>query len=499
MLWLRWAIWPVLFLPALWWLWHALHAPPPAQTLDNGARLEWVDCWFDRPLWRPVWCGRFHTAPEPGAGAAVFELPVVYLPARLWERAGPPVQYVAGGPGGAAWLGADDIEYWLDWSAQVGWRGGMVLYDQRGVGLSRPALDCPELHAARRALLPLPLPMEESYRRVQAATMACHERLLAEGVDLGRFTTRHNARDAIDLMRAMGLDQWDLYGVSYGSRVALEMMRLAPEHLRAVVLDSVYPPEVNAELSDAWLLHRALALYTRICELAEQCSDSPEAMAAELEEAMQRVERELIRLSVREPGDGRDLAVVYDRQDFAWLLFEAMYQWDAIPRLPGSVRAVAEGRLDSHLRGLIQDSVSTLLDDSISDPVATSVDCHDAGPVSREAAEAQLRLYPDVAGYKALDWDYHACRFWASDHADEVFRSPVTARVPTLLLAGEFDPVTPPEWAELAADSLESASVFVFPAIGHGVLDSHMCATALISAFFEDPDSPRPPECLDRL
>jgi pimeloyl-ACP methyl ester carboxylesterase len=499
MLWLRWAIWPVLFLPALWWLWHALHAPPPAQTLENGARLEWVDCWFDRPLWRPVWCGRFHTAPEPGADPAVFELPVVYLPSSLWERAGPPVQYVAGGPGGAAWLDADEVGYWLGWSGQVGWRGGLVLYDQRGVGLSRPVLGCPELYAARRALLPLPLPIEESYRRVQAATEACHDRLRGEGVDLARFTTRHNARDAIDLMRAMGFEQWDLYGVSYGSRVALEMMRQAPEHLRAVVLDSVYPPEVNAELSDAWLLHRALALYSRICELAEQCDDSPEAMAAELEEAMQRVDRELIRLSVREPGDGRDLAVVYDRQDFAWLLFEAMYQWDAIPRLPGSVRALTEGRLDSHLRGLIQDSVSNLLDDSISDPVATSVDCHDAGPVPREAAALQLRLYPDVAAYKALDWEYHACRFWQSGHADGAFRSPVTGAVPTLLLAGEFDPVTPPEWAELAAKSLENASVFVFPAIGHGVLDSHLCATALISAFFEDPQSPQPPDCLDRL
>jgi pimeloyl-ACP methyl ester carboxylesterase len=429
----------------------------------------------------------------------VFELPVVYLPSSLWERAGPPVQYVAGGPGGAAWLDADEVGYWLGWSGQVGWRGGLVLYDQRGVGLSRPALGCPELYAARRALLPLPLPIEESYRRVQAATEACHDRLRGEGVDLARFTTRHNARDAIDLMRAMGFEQWDLYGVSYGSRVALEMMRQAPEHLRAVVLDSVYPPEVNAELSDAWLLHRALALYSRICELAEQCDDSPEAMAAELEEAMQRVDRELIRLSVREPGDGRDLAVVYDRQDFAWLLFEAMYQWDAIPRLPGSVRALTEGRLDSHLRGLIQDSVSNLLDDSISDPVATSVDCHDAGPVPREAAALQLRLYPDVAAYKALDWEYHACRFWQSGHADGAFRSPVTGAVPTLLLAGEFDPVTPPEWAELAAKSLENASVFVFPAIGHGVLDSHLCATALISAFFEDPQSPQPPDCLDRL
>ena len=67
MVFLRWMIWPVVLLPAAWWGWQQLHEPPPALTLENGARLEWVDCWFEAPLWRPVHCGRFHTAPEDGA------------------------------------------------------------------------------------------------------------------------------------------------------------------------------------------------------------------------------------------------------------------------------------------------------------------------------------------------------------------------------------------------------------------------------------------------
>jgi pimeloyl-ACP methyl ester carboxylesterase len=85
------------------------------------------------------------------------------------------------------------------------------------------------------------LPSEEAYRRVREVTRACHDRLRDEGVDLSRFTTQHNAADAIDLMRAMGHERWDVYGVSYGTRVALEMMRQAPEALRAAVLDSPYP------------------------------------------------------------------------------------------------------------------------------------------------------------------------------------------------------------------------------------------------------------------
>ena len=359
--------------------------------------------------------------------------------------------YIAGGPGGSAWLEPDKVDFWLDWVEQTHWAGDLVLYDQRGVGLSQPALDCPELRDLRRELLPLPLPTEEAYRRVREATRACHDRLRAEGIDLRRFTTRLNASDAIDLMRAMGLDKWDVYGVSYGTRVALEMMRTAPQHLRAVVLDSPYPPEVNAELSDAWLLQRSFELFSRICELADDCADTGADLNAQLEKAFARVERELIKLSVRDPDSGRDIAVVYDHEDLAWLLFEAMYQWDVIPTLPASVRALGDGRLDSHMRSLIQDSVDTLLDDAISDAVASSVDCHDAGPVDLRDAERQLRLYPRAAEIKRFDWQYHACRYWASGEAPAAFRTPVVSDVPTLLLAGEFDPVTPPEWAEAAA------------------------------------------------
>jgi pimeloyl-ACP methyl ester carboxylesterase len=496
---IRWIFWPLLLAPAVWWGWQQLHAPPPALKLDNGAYLEWVDCWFEPPLLRPVHCGRFHTAPEDGRGPASYSLPVVYISQWAWLRSGPPIQYIAGGPGGAAWLDADDVGFWFEWIDETQWPGDLVLYDQRGVGLSQPALACPELQDLRRRLLPLPLPSEDAYRQVREATRACHDRIRAEGVDLARFTTAHNAGDAIDLMRSMGLRSWNLYAVSYGTRVALEMMRRAPGHLRAVVLDSLYPPQVNAELSDAWLLQRAFELFERICELADQCKESPAILRQSLAEAMARVEQELLRLSVRDPADGSDIAVVYDHEDLAWLLFEALYQWDAIPDLPESIDALTEGRLDSAMRRLIQDSVEALLDDSISDPVASSVDCHDAGPVDLRDFEAELARFPRVAGIKRLDWQYHACRYWASGEAPAAFREPVESSLPTLLLAGEFDPVTPPEWAELAAETLSGAELFIFPAIGHGVLDSHLCAADLVRAFLLEPDAPKPPKCLARL
>ena len=130
--------------------------------------------------------------------------------------------------------------------------------------------------------------------------------------------------------------------------------------------------------------------------LVRKCSDSAEELDRLLQRAFEHVERQSIKLSVRDPDSGRDIAVVYDHEDLAWLLFEALYQWDMIPTLPDSIRALAdEGRLDAPMRSLIQDSVDVLLDDSISDAVASSVDCHDNGPVDLRDAESQLRENSD--------------------------------------------------------------------------------------------------------
>lgn len=494
---LRWILLPVALLAGAWWAWNALHAPPKGVTLDNGAHIEWGDCWFDVPWWRPVHCGRFHTATEQGATPPQFSLPVVYIPQWFWLRDAPPVQYVAGGPGGSAWLGPDDAAYWLFWADEVAWGGDLVIYDQRGVGLSQPALDCPELHELRREMLTVPVSNEEAYPRIREATKACQDRLHREGWDLHRFTTRHNAQDAIDLMRAMGLDRWNVYGVSYGTRVALEMMRMAPENLRAVILDSVYPPQVNAELADAWLLQRSFELFMRICGLADACKDSPEALSLLLDAAFERARSDGIKLSVRDPETGGDLAVAYTHEDLPWLLFEAMYQWDEIPRLPGSVRELAEGRLDGNMRRLLQTSVETLLDDALSDPVATSIDCHDTAEIDRAQAERELQRFPRAAPFKRYDWEFHACRYWDSGRAPAAFFEPVRSDVPTLILAGEFDPVTPPEWAEETLKYLKNSELFIFPAIGHGVLDSHACAGELTRAFFVAPQHPARPACLD--
>lgn len=479
--------------------WVRMHQPPEPQTLANGASLEWIDCWFPQSWWQPLHCGRFTTAAEPGFERRPFVLPVVYRAAPIWRRRDTPVLFLAGGPGAPTGLEAEDMPWWLEWFETTDWPHDVVLYDQRGVGRSEPAHECPEVLAQQRELLGRDVDSERWARLIRAAGERCHRRLLAEGVDFSRFDTRRNAADAFDLMQALGQGRWNLYGVSYGSRIALEMLRQRPEALRAVVLDSVYPPQVHPELTQPWLLARLLELIPRICDLVDGCDTAPERIEQSLTTSLARLREAPLTTEVTLGGESEPLKAVYNADDLLWLLFDSLYVWHFIPDLPAMLDELAAGRGGRRLRQMAQFSVSGLLESPISDAIAAAVDCRDAAPLRAAEYARERARYPRVASFTEHDFAAGFCRFWSTDHLDDRFRQPVRADVPVLLLAGEFDPVTPPDWAELAARTLPRASLIEFPQIGHGVLDSHECASELVRAFYERPEDTPRIGCLDRL
>ncbi|HEY7883539.1 MAG TPA: alpha/beta fold hydrolase, partial [Cellvibrionaceae bacterium] len=223
---------------------------PINQALANGATLEWGDCWFSTRWWRPVYCGWFTTAESTDNS---YQLPVVYIPYVGWDRESDPILYLNGGPGSSAYIDKDNIGYWWQWIDDVSARRDWLIYEQRGTGISPTALTCVDLHPLYRQSL-----TERSYQAdyllsVQQQLVDCFDDVIAAGYQIDFLNTHYNAKDALDLMQALVLDmpisQWNLYGISYGSRLALEIMRLQPQYLRSVVLDGVYPPQVNGFLT----------------------------------------------------------------------------------------------------------------------------------------------------------------------------------------------------------------------------------------------------------
>ena len=140
------------------------------------------------------------------------------------------------------------------------------------------------------------------------------------------------------------------------------------------------------------------------------------------------------------------------------------------------------------------------MDVSDSEGMFNSVECYEEVFFnSIEAAESNLSAYPSIIT-EAFVWsveDFMAiCEIWDVDQASVLEDQPVSSSIPTLILNGSYDPVTPPAWAESAADHLPNSQVFIFPGVGHSVIDSGSCAQNILLDFLGDPDRQVDGSCL---
>ncbi len=221
---------------------------PGAVRAEAKPLFQRQDCWFDVPKDQPAECG-YLVLPENRRqpGASTVRLPIVILKADPDDDAhGDPILYITGGPGSDTDIDRRGMSTWLR-IRRAEWLEGrdFILFDQRGVGMAKPALECPEVNRVGMQLLTLTGKPEEQRSLYVQSLNECAARLRREGRDPANYTTRTTVADIADLRAALGIKEWNLLGGSYGSRVALAVMRYRPEGVRAVILDSVFPPQVK--------------------------------------------------------------------------------------------------------------------------------------------------------------------------------------------------------------------------------------------------------------
>ncbi len=215
-------------------------APSPAPTFSYQPIFEPAPCAFAVPSGYQPECG-YLFVPEnrARAGSPMIRLHIAVFRSHAGFPALDPVVHLAGGPGSSSLAVADYVlGRGLD---AVLARRDLIFFDQRGTGSSIPRLDCPEREAITSLLLSGSLSDEESQAAVQEAFRRCRERLTAQGVDLSAYNSAASAADLNDLRLALGYETLNLYAVSYGTRLALTLMRDHPAAVRSAVLDSAYP------------------------------------------------------------------------------------------------------------------------------------------------------------------------------------------------------------------------------------------------------------------
>ena len=481
-------------------LWIVLHRHPRVMVIEEavpepGARVEAEACWFEVPAGRAADCGAL-VLPASVAGQESRLRYVVFKAAAPAEP--DPIVYVNGGPGDPVGLDPGNIRRWWEVTHAALWmqHRDVVIYDQRGVGVSTPRLDCPELSQAGGRLFVERLAPADSAGIWRDAASACRERLAQQGLKLDTFNTESAVADLELLLDGLGYRAWNLYGVSYGTRVVLNFMRTAgAERTRSVILDSVYPPDVEAYLESGTNAKSAFEQLEAHCAADHACSAANPHLAEALDRALRIAGTAGFVVPVGLPGEAPKSAAI-DGGKLVEILFYGLYRWSDIRRLPAVITALSQGDAQP-LVPLAQSAYETAASPESGYGAYLTSECRDEYPFNPpDELEKRAAALPAYRDFMLADLPVVACPVWPMGQAASWVREKVYSDLPVLLLAGDVDPITPPAWARRAAATLPHGTLFVFPGIGHGVVAAHACASRLAAAFLADPDRKPYAECL---
>lgn len=381
------------------------------------------------------------------------------------------VFFLAGGPGQSAVTLAHDMALLLD---AVRRERDIVFLDQRGTGRSNP-LTCE---------LADPDDAQDQFRTDLDSTKLeqCVARLDA---DTTQYTTEAAVADLDEVRRALGYEQVNLIGASYGTRLALAYARHHSASLRSMVLDGVAPPQLRLFLDFLPDGQRALDQAFDYCERNADCSESYPSLRQDFAELMERLRKRPLLAKVRHPETGEELELTLTADAFASAVRGMLYSAEVSQLLPVVIEQVARGKLEALLTQSML--VSHSVQQTMSLGLLLSVACAEDLPRVGDAELTEYARHSFLPASGVLEME-HACKLWPHAKYDPAGSEPVVSSVPTLLLSGELDPATPPRWADLALEGLDRGLHVIVPGQGHGTL-AVGCVPKLVGRFIRDASS----------
>lgn len=468
-------------------------ASAPATVAEDPVLAE-VPCWWpeaelaDWPDAITATCATVEVpADRTDAEGGTVTLAVARLHHAEGDASAPPVVDLHGGPGGDSLVSAPVGRAGLEILAER----DVVLFDQRGAGRSEPSLDCPEKEEAMLATLASAAPFAEELAANREAVRACRQRLEDEGVDLDDYDTPASVADMESLRRALGTETWDVWGVSYGTRLGLAYAREHPDRVRSLLIDSVYPPDAGGVAYVTGLPGGALDRLVAACDADPACAAEVGDLGEVLADAQAALdaEPEELRATVDVEGETvtRDFAIT--GTDMRAGLFAALYESDLIPILPSVAAQLAAGE-----RGIVPQfltlGIPRLVE--LSEGAFYSVECADGGRrLEGPDAEAELAAVDDDA-LVALNSAQVFCADWPVERVPEAFEEQVVVDVPTLVFGGTLDPITPYDGTVAQAEAMPDARLVTVPNGGHGVGGFDDCTREARTTFWRDPAAPLP-------
>lgn len=425
--------------------------PEPAATFEEQ------DCDVELDDYA-VQCG-FVTVPEAPGSERQMKLAVMRIFSNAKEVASDPVIYLNGGPGGPS-LG--DAEFYVSTFEPLLEVRDLILFDQRGTGDSRPELSC-----------------TETQDDLEEALDGCFERLSSK-TDLSATDSVSNARDVDGVRASFGYEQWNLFGISYGTRLGLTVARDYPAGVRSLIVDSVVPLEIDLIAGIGQNGQNAFELAFSACLADAECAEKYPDSIGQLRTTAAQWDAE--------PAGDLELG----GKDLVNVLFSLAYSPRGIEILPFLVDEVAAGKLAGLERVLGQIGTGS---DAFG--MHLSLHCAEEVPFTDEAivAGADESIFPELREGLSGRTYFEYCAHWPVEKAPGSENSAVVSAIPSLVLSGEFDPVTPPANAAMVHASLSNSQYFNLENESHGASVGE-CGLSLVQAFLDAPNEIVPSTCL---
>lgn len=453
---------------------------PPAEAQSGVGTFEAVPCPYEVPP--DAVCG-YVTVPtqhEDPFGATM-RVMVTVLPSRADDPAPDPLVMETGGPGGATILEVGPVAMGSLGDA-IRQHRDIIMVEMRGSLYSPPFLFCQPLYD----LLMEEMETEVPESRYDLVIDACMADLEAQGVDLANYTSLEIVGDIVMAVDALGYDRFNYYGVSYGTILGQHLMRDYPERVRSVVLDAVSSLAINYIPRIGNNADRALRLLFERCAADGFCSEYYPDLETVFFQTVERLNQKPDVLNLEDVYSGQPRQVLLTGDYWMETVFNLMYWSDAVALLPALIYEVADG---SPLGYYVLEQVLPHFEDFSPDMsviLSLAVTCAEDGDIDPDEYDP-AGLYTYIAGRMRDFWPVEGCAAFNIPLLDAYVDDPVSSDIPTLVMSGEWDPITPPAWGDVVAETLSQAYVYTFPGVGHGAVLGGPCPESIMDTFLQNP------------
>ncbi len=395
------------------------------------------------------------------------------------KQPGPPVIYLAGGPGGSGIATARSSRFPLFMAMREA--GDVIALDQRAIGLSKPNLDCNEC---------LDYPLDRPARRDEMLHLfrqkfgACARRLSEQGADLAAYNTCENADDVEALRQALGVEKISLWSTSYGTHLALAVIRRHERGVNRTVLAGVEGPDHTLKLPSGIRRHWQ--------EIAHLCRSDPAVgprvpdLMGLVETVGARLEQQPVTTKIIDPRTGQPVPVTVGRFDLQLYMATSTGRIDAIRAFPAAVHAMARGDYEALARFALEFRRMPL-----GSAMSWVMDCASGASEERRARSRQEEAEFPIGGLSDFPFP-HVCDSWGNPDLGPAFRVPVRSDVPILFMSGALDGRTPAGNVEEIQTGFPNSTHVVIEDTAHGdhlLLSSPETGAAMVKFLKGEPVS----------